>query len=95
MDTAQKTFTQADGLTWDEVEDRVVVLDSAGSSMITLNPVASLLWPRLASPSSAEALVGALHEVFEHVPADELQRDVEAFLEELIGEGLIEVVEPD
>lgn len=94
MNASQKTFRHAGGLTWDRVDDRVVVLDSDGSSMITLNPVASMLWPELEPRASAEGLVKALHDAFQDVSTEQLQQDVDAFLEELLGEGLIEVNEP-
>jgi hypothetical protein len=93
MNATQKTFRHADGLTWDRVDDRVVVLDANGSSMITLNPVASMLWPELEPHASADGLVNTLHEAFQDVSAEQLRHDVDAFLDELLGEGLIEVTE--
>lgn len=93
MNTSPKTFRHAGGLTWDHVDDRVVVLDADGSSMITLNPVASMLWPELEPSASPEVLVRTLHDAFSDVSTEQLQQDVEAFLDELLGEGLIEVAE--
>ncbi len=93
MNASQTSFAHANGLTWDRVDDRIVVLDADGSSMITLNPVASLLWPALQPRATAEALVHMLQRNFEGVPQDQLQRDVDTFLEELLGEGLIDVSE--
>lgn len=94
MNTPRNTFRHAFGLTWDRVDDRVVVLDADGSTMITLNPVASMLWPELDRAAGTECLVRLLRSEFKDVPADQLQRDVDAFLDELLGEGLIEVAEP-
>lgn len=62
--------------------------------MITLNPVASLLWPQLDPRASADGLVEILRDAFKEVSAEQLRQDVDAFLEELLSEGLIEVAEP-
>lgn len=94
MNASRKSFRHAGGLTWDRVDDRVVVLDADGSSMITLNPIASLLWPELESRASAECLVKMLHDEFHDVSTDQLHQDVDAFLDELLSEGLIEVADP-
>ncbi|MCB1270299.1 MAG: PqqD family protein [Microthrixaceae bacterium] len=91
MGNSGMSYTHAAGLTWDRVEDRVVVLDTSGSEMITLNPVASMLWPRLVPRASADDLVQVLSEEFSTVPEQQIRDDVAAFIEELLGEGLLEV----
>ncbi|MCZ7629253.1 MAG: PqqD family protein [Microthrixaceae bacterium] len=89
-----KSFRHTGGLTWDRVDDRVVVLDADGSSMITLNPIASILWPELDRQASAECLVRMLSSRFTDVSTEQLRHDVDAFLDELLSEGSIEVAEP-
>ncbi len=93
MITSQKYFKHVGGLTWDVVDDRVVVLDAEGISMITLNPIGSILWPKLESKASVDGLAEALGQTFSEVPTDQLRSDVDAFVEELFEEGLIEVVD--
>lgn len=76
-------------MTWDDAGDRVVVLDAAGSTLITLNPVGSVLWEQLDRPRGADRLAEVLAERFPDEDPATLREDVDAFVTELVDAGLL------
>jgi hypothetical protein len=78
-------------MTWDTADERAVILDPQGATMITLNPVGTLLWLELDAPRDVEALTDALHARFPEVTPAQLREDVEAFVDSLSDEGLLVV----
>ncbi len=76
-------------MTWDDAGDRVVVLDAAGTTLITLNPVGSVLWGQLEEPSDTERLAEVLGERFPDEDPSALRGDVESFVAELVDTGLL------
>jgi hypothetical protein len=68
---------------------RAVLLDAAGSELITLNPVGTLVWNALDGERDATAVAIDLHHRFGEVALDELTTDVGAFLAELAELGLV------
>ncbi len=75
------------GLTWRETGDEIVVLDLDGSVYFGLNGPGATLWRQLVSPTRRSELMDRLR----HEGADEGQagRDVDAFLTQLDGYGLL------
>ena len=83
------SYARAEGMTWDMAEDRAVILDADGATLITLNPVATLLWQELESPSDSGGLVEVLATQFPEAERSQLGEDVEQFLVEMLDEGLL------
>jgi hypothetical protein len=76
-------------MTWDTSDERAVILDAQGSTLITLNPVGTLLWLELDTPCDADGLTSVLRERFPDVAAQQLRDDVESFIDSLSEEGLL------
>jgi hypothetical protein len=82
-------YRRADGMTWDDAGDRVVILDARGSTLITLNPVGTILWHQLTEPREPDALVDHLAQAFPEVDRAQLHADVDEFFDSLVREGLV------
>jgi hypothetical protein len=82
-------YRRADGMTWDLADDRAVILDAQGATLITLNPVGTLLWVALDEPRPAGQLTAVLAEHFPEVDEAQLRADVDDFLDTLLAEGLV------
>ncbi len=85
-------YERSDEVTWDDAGDRVVILDAEGATIITLNPVGSLLWRRIDSACTADDLVDHLSSTFPDVERAQLATDVEEFVSQLVGENLLRTV---
>ena len=75
------------------VGERIIVFERASKSAIVLNPTGAELWNSLETPRSVAQLQSALQTQFPGVEAAQLGQDVEAYLQELLGQNLIERVE--
>jgi hypothetical protein len=75
-------------LSWQEIDDEIVVLDSANSEYLQLNATGAMLWRWLAEGADQAHLVTALTETFgiDRVTAE---HDVMTFLGELDAKGLL------
>jgi len=82
-------FAQADGVTAEQSDDRMVVLGVGGQEMTTLNPVGALVWERLAEPADADDVVAHLVTYFPDVDLSALQADVGRFLAAMRAAELI------
>ncbi len=87
-------YRRAEGMTWDDAGDRAVILDAEGSTLITLNPVGTLVWHELDEPSEATVLVERIAGRFPDVEPQQVRKDVEDFVDILVTEGLL-VAEPE
>ena len=74
------------------IDDRAFLLDDRGVEMIVLNPVGTMVWDALEESRDARAIAVALVDRFTDVSLDELERDVQTFLDELSGAGLVVAV---
>ncbi len=81
-------------MTWDDAGERAVILDAEGSTLITLNPVGTLVWHELDQPCDAALLVERVQTRFPDVAPQQVQEDVEGFVDSLLAEGLL-VAEPE
>jgi len=70
--------------------DRVVVLDltSHDPRPQVLEGVAAVIWRQLDQPRSEDEVVDALLDTYDDVTAEEVRRDVRAFLEQLTSARL-------
>ena len=72
------------------VDGRAMLVSPDGSELISLNAVGTMVWDLLATPAVAEDLAAQLHPRFEDVTLDDLQRDIQAFLDSLREQGLVQ-----
>lgn len=75
--------------TYEIVEGRAMIVDPAGQEVITLNPVATMVWEALDGTLDAGGLADRLLPQFSDVSRDELERDIVAFVDELGSSNLI------
>lgn len=72
------------------VGERIIVFERASKCAIVLNPTGADIWNSLETPRSVAQLKSGLQARFPGVEAAQLERDVEAYLQELLGQNLIE-----
>ena len=77
------------GVAFEVVDERAVLLDPEGVELITLNPVGTLVWQLLEPPRAPEAIVDDLIGRFPDVPVETLRADVDGFLSDLSERGLV------
>ena len=85
-------YGRATGVSHELSGDKVVILDAKGSTMFTLNPVGSMIWIELGTAKDASMLADTLIERFSGVSRDQLEADIEIFLDDLFHRGLAERV---
>ena len=79
---------RADGVVYEIVDGQAVLVDAAGRELITLNPVGTLIWEALDGTADAGTVAERLLPQLDGVTRDELVRDTEDFLRELLELGL-------
>jgi hypothetical protein len=75
------------------LDDRVVLLSLRAGSYFNLNSVASEIWGMLAEPRRVAQIFDVLRETHD-VDAETLSRDVTPFLQTLVDERLLRLLEP-
>jgi hypothetical protein len=75
-----------------DLKDEVVILNLKNQEYCGLNPVGARIWQLIQEPTTVAAVRDKILEEYE-VDADRCERDLLAVLEELRGQGLIEVTE--
>jgi hypothetical protein len=78
---AEKVYRRAPAVEEATVGERAVLYHSGSGNAIVLNPTASLLWKRLATPTNADALSTFLHERFPGIERERLESDALAALD--------------
>jgi len=86
-------YRRADNVVKEVVDDRAFLLDDRGVEMIVLNPVGTMVWDALDDARDPSAIAASLVDRFADVSLEDLERDVQAFLEELREAGLVVVTE--
>ncbi len=79
------------GVSFEPSGDSVVILNADGTEMTTLNPVGSLVWQALDGERDVTALARELVSHFEDVSVDELERDIVAFIDDLVSADLVDI----
>jgi hypothetical protein len=82
MTEEQRMALKVDDLTWREVHDELLVLDTATTTYLTLNGSAKVLWQRLVDGATVTELVGALVERYD-IDAEQARADAEEFVQVL------------
>ena len=78
-----------EALEWREIDGEVVALDGRESLYLGINRAGAVLWPLLVGGASRDELGLALRERF-GLGSVQADRDVDAFLADLSGRGLLE-----
>jgi hypothetical protein len=77
---------------WRDLEGEVVILNLATATYFGLEGIGNEIWRFLAEHRSTEHLVETLCGTFDVTP-EQLQRDLDTFIAELAGKGLIKVAD--
>lgn len=72
------------------VDGRAMLVSPDGSELISLNVVGTMVWDLLDTGADAKELAAQLHSTFEDVSLDQLQQDIQAFLDSLREQGLVQ-----
>jgi hypothetical protein len=86
----QPRYRRAAGLVDEVVDGRAILIGVDGSEIITLNPVGTIVWHALESETTASSIVDVVADAFPGHDRDEISRDVDQFLAELVAGGLVE-----
>jgi PqqD family protein of HPr-rel-A system len=76
-------------LPFQRMDEDTIVVDARTREVHLLNETAARIWDLLETPSSVDELAAALAEEYEGASPEELRAEVEAFVGELGGKGLI------
>lgn len=76
-------------LTWQELDDEIVILDLRSSQYLRLNATAAALWRSLVEGCERDDLVNHLVGSYE-VDRPQAEQDVDAFLQDLGREGWLD-----
>lgn len=77
-------------LLWNEVGEEVVMLDPEGGAYRTFDAIGSRIWKQLSAPVEIASMCERLEQQY-NAPPGVVQRDVLAFLNELLKKNLIQV----
>ena len=86
---SERRLQRSADVVFDVVVDRAILLDGAGTELITLNAVGTVVWHELDGRRDADELAADLLDRFVGVEFDELRADIAAFLDELAALGLV------
>lgn len=90
---ASSTYRRAEHVVFDVSEGRATLLNDDGTHLVTLNDIGTSLWLRFDEPRTSHELVAELRSTYPDVGDDVLNADCAAFLDELVANGLLDVVD--
>jgi len=76
-------------LPFQRMDEDAIVVDPRSREVHLLNETAARIWELLETATSADELTELLAEEYEGASPDELRREVESFLGDLGGKGLL------
>jgi PqqD family protein of HPr-rel-A system len=82
-------FVRGPGVEMAPMKDETVLFNPTNNKFCVLNQTAAMIWARLESPQTVPEIVSALRERFRQAEPAQVERDVQAALQEL---GNIECV---
>jgi hypothetical protein len=83
---------RTDGVWSSPVHDRAVLYSQDEGKAIVLNPTGAVLWEALESPHTPSELAALLVQRFPDLSPDRALADVNAFLDRLLGESVLQPV---
>lgn len=90
MTKDQPTYTRSPDLISTEMDGEVVMMSIEKGSYFGLEGVGGAIWERMAGPVTLDEIVAALLADFE-IEESQCRADTEAFVDELVGNGLVVV----
>lgn len=75
-------------LTWQEIDEEIIILDLKASSYLKLNGSGAHLWKQLEKGADVTGMVDSLVGAYD-VDPDTARRDVDAFVRQLKRSGLL------
>jgi PqqD family protein of HPr-rel-A system len=88
-DTKTPTFRRDNALPFQRMSEELLVVDPRSRNVHLMNETAGRIWELLAEKTSVDELVSALGEEYEGATPEALRAEVEAFLADLDGKGLL------
>ncbi len=85
---AEKTLTIPDHVMSRQVGEDTVILDLGSGTYFGLDPIGARVWQLLADGTNVKQVVTTLLAEFDVAP-EQLQQDVEALVDDLVGRGLV------
>lgn len=89
MSDMQRYRLKQDAVEWRDTGDEIVALDVGTATYLSVNPSGAVLWEAVTAGATREELVERLVERFD-IDRDHAGADVDVFLVELGGRGLLE-----
>ncbi|MFN8026752.1 MAG: PqqD family protein [Acidimicrobiia bacterium] len=83
-------YRRAEGVLSETADGRAMLAAASGNEVIVLNDTGTLVWRLLEDHDDADAITGLVHEAYPEIPRDDVARDVDAFLAELLAAQLVE-----
>ena len=76
---------------YSEIDSEAVILDVNSGTYFGLNEVSNRIWQLLQTPTDSEQLIAQILEEYEVAP-EEVRKDVQSLLDDMLNAGLVEVV---
>ena len=89
QDDKAASFLREEALPFQRLDEETIVVDPRSREVHLLNGTGARIWDLLETGSSLDQLVEALGEEYEGATPEELRGEVEAFLHDLGGKGLL------
>jgi PqqD family protein of HPr-rel-A system len=89
QDDKPTSWRRDPSLPFQRMEEEAIVVDPRQRSVHLLNETAARIWELLEAAHSVDDLVEALADEYEGASPEELRREVEAFVADLSGKGLL------
>ena len=91
-EASQRRHAFREEVLWQEVEGRIVLVDTGSGQYHALNDSGSRMWTLLLETGGVAAALERLSAIYEAEPAG-LARDLADFIAALVADGLLEVTE--
>ena len=82
----------SDDVVWREVDEQIVIFDTARNQYFGLEGAGGAMWQALVENGSTEAALESLADDFD-VDPEELRRDLDALVKNLVERGLLQTVD--
>ena len=80
-----------EGVTYESSGDTVLILDTEGTVLTSLNPVGSVIWKEFDGERGVAELARDLIDQFDGVDEPALAEDIDAFVASLVSAELVEI----
>ena len=87
------TYRRVQGLPWQIIDEKAVILDPRNQKVHELNEVGSFIWEKLDGEKDADIISNLLIEDFDCELAV-VASDILEFCEGLVAEGIVEALKP-